>query len=390
METSTIFTLTNEISNFINVAKQELATGFTEHNGDNMTKYGAWYGLNGQPWCAMFVSWCANQAGILGTVVPKYAYCPYGVNAYENWGRYRRRTSGYEPEQGDVIFFQQDGVACHTGIVIQYNSSSKIVTTIEGNSRDAIRSNTYNLTDSYILGYGIWSGSNTNPSPSPTPDPNPVTLLRLGSQGEAVRNLQTILISKGYNCGASGADGDFGQATYNAVIRFQADHGLEQDGIVGPKTWNALNNTTAGGTPVLRKGSTGADVVKLQKALIARGYSCGASGADGDFGQGTYNAVIKFQADHGLDQDGIVGPQTWNALSNTSGDGSTLLRKGDRGDGVVALQKALIAKGYSCGTSGADGIFGDGTYNAVIRFQANNGLDQDGIVGPATWRALNN
>lgn len=45
--------------------------------------------------------------------------------------------------------------------------------------------------------------------------------------------------------------------------------------------------------------------------------------------------------------------------------------------------------GYSCGSSGADGIFGQGTYNAVCKFQKANGLSVDGIIGPATRAKIN-
>lgn len=132
----------------------------------------------------------------------------------------------------------------------------------------------------------------------------------------------------------------------------------------------------------------GYSVERLQKLLIGAGYSVGSYGADGVFGEGTYNAVIKYQRDHGLSQDGIVGIATWNALSSCIGDGSTLLRKGSRGEAVRNLQESLISHGYSVGSYGADGAFGEGTYNAVIKFQRDHGLSQDGIVGPATWNAL--
>ena len=68
--------------------------------------------------------------------------------------------------------------------------------------------------------------------------------------------------------------------------------------------------------PTLRKGSSGQYVTLLQTELINRGYSCGASGADGKFGNGTLAAVKAFQADHGLTVDGIVGPATWAALDS--------------------------------------------------------------------------
>ena len=64
------------------------------------------------------------------------------------------------------------------------------------------------------------------------------------------------------------------------------------------------------------------------------------------------------------------------------------LRKGSSGTYVTLLQTQLIQRGYSCGSKGADGKFGDGTLKAVKAFQADNGLKVDGIVGQATWAAL--
>lgn len=66
-------------------------------------------------------------------------------------------------------------------------------------------------------------------------------LLRNGSEGDDVRELQRALIELGYSCGSWGVDGDFGDATELAVKAFQARHGLEEDGIVGPLTVAALN-----------------------------------------------------------------------------------------------------------------------------------------------------
>jgi hypothetical protein len=65
---------------------------------------------------------------------------------------------------------------------------------------------------------------------------------------------------------------------------------------------------------VLRRGMTGADVKTLQAALIAYGFSCGAAGADGDFGSGTETALKKFQTKYGLGADGIAGKGTWGKL----------------------------------------------------------------------------
>lgn len=65
-----------------------------------------------------------------------------------------------------------------------------------------------------------------------------------------------------------------------------------------------------------------------------------------------------------------------------------VLRKGNEGSDVKALQILLIGNGYSCGSYGADGDFGSGTYSAVTKFQKANGLEADGIVGANTWKKL--
>ena len=64
------------------------------------------------------------------------------------------------------------------------------------------------------------------------------------------------------------------------------------------------------------------------------------------------------------------------------------LRRGDKGAYVTLMQTELIAKGYSCGSKGPDGIFGKDTESAVRQFQSDNGLTVDSICGKATWTAL--
>ena len=65
---------------------------------------------------------------------------------------------------------------------------------------------------------------------------------------------------------------------------------------------------------MLRRGMEGADVKTLQAALIAYGFSCGAAGADGDFGAGTESALKRFQVKYNLGADGIAGKGTWGKL----------------------------------------------------------------------------
>lgn len=88
-----------------------------------------------------------------------------------------------------------------------------------------------------------FGGNTPAPNPSPAPAPKPSVnnnVLSIGDTGENVRKLQEQLVKLGYNVGSKGPDGDFGSKTYAAVIDFQRKHNLDDDGIVGPLTENAI------------------------------------------------------------------------------------------------------------------------------------------------------
>mgnify|MGYP004541787313 CR=1 FL=1 len=77
------------------------------------------------------------------------------------------------------------------------------------------------------------------------------------------------------------------------------------------------------------------------------------------------------------------------STSNTSTSSSSVLKVGNRGAAVQDVQKKLVALGYNVGSTGADGIFGNSTKNAVIKFQGSVGISKDGIVGSQTLTKLN-
>ena len=143
--------------------------------------------------------------------------------------------------------------------------------------------------------------------------------------------------------------------------------------------------------PLLKMGSTGASVKRLQNKLAAAGFSPGK--IDGIFGSMTRAAVVAFQKSAGLVQDGIVGVKTWTALGVNCHTPTPppvhhcpTLQQGSTGPAVVTLQELLKSKGFYTGN--IDGIFGPITRGAVVAFQGSAGLVQDGIVGIKTWTAL--
>lgn len=141
--------------------------GYKE-SGNNNTKYGQYTGTNGLAWCHAFVSWCANQAGISTSIVPKTASTTTGMNWFKSRGLFKYKGS-YTPKRGDIIYFKTG--ASHVGIV-EYSSGGKVYT-IEGNSSNAVRRRNYSLSYSTITGYGVpkytyVKGSNSSGSSSGT------------------------------------------------------------------------------------------------------------------------------------------------------------------------------------------------------------------------------
>jgi hypothetical protein len=133
------------------------------------------------------------------------------------------------------------------------------------------------------------------------------------------------------------------------------------------------------------------DVRLLQTVLAKAGFDPGP--VDGVYGYETAAAVRRFQKERGLEADGMVGPGTWSALGKErvgkplrSRTLRGVLHGATSGEDVTQAQRALAGAGFDPGE--IDGVYGPRTARAVRRFQAENGLAADGIVGTVTWSAL--
>jgi peptidoglycan hydrolase-like protein with peptidoglycan-binding domain len=137
--------------------------------------------------------------------------------------------------------------------------------------------------------------------------------LTLGSQGEAVSQLQKDLTVLGYY--TNSIDGDFGPKTKAAVVNFQKARGLKTDGLVGSITKASLTAAmqASDGSQGMTLGSQGAAVNQLQKDLTQLGFY--TNSIDGVFGPKTYNAVVSFQKSQGLTANGLVDSITQAAIN---------------------------------------------------------------------------
>lgn len=158
------------------------------------------------------------------------------------------------------------------------------------------------------------------------------------------------------------------------------------------RSGKGADDTYSFSVPQIKAGDTGKEVTFLQKLLCSRGmYERKA--IDGSYGPKTEKAVRKYQkyiSEHGgsLAQDGICGPATWENILGISGSVKIVhqVKEGDHNNYVYLAQELLYADGLYL--SALDKNFGPATRAAVIAFQKNERIAQDGICGPTTFRRM--
>ena len=241
----------------------------TREGVNNWNRYAAGmkklYGwdVQNQPWCDIFVdAGFVECFGLELAMAMTYQFpgcagaaCRYSAQYYKDAGAWFSA-----PQPGDQIFLYVDGGINHTGIVTAVEGGR--VTAVEGNSSDMVARRVYAPQALNIAGYGRpnWAlaagggaGSAAPPAASPTGEPEKkasyapweysvkISLLRQGNSGPQVKNLQTLLLAQGFDCGA--ADGAFGPRTASALLAFQRAHKLGADGEFGAQSFSALWNS---------------------------------------------------------------------------------------------------------------------------------------------------
>ena len=257
-----------------------------------------------------------------------------------------------------------------------------------------------------------------------------------GDKGPHVVAVQTAIMRNGFTL-KGGATGVFNKSTQRALKSFQKVVGIKVTGVVDTATAKVLKVAAASTTTVQAttttvqattttvaptttttpavayplttstlpvRGAKGDAVVALQKALKAAGLEV-KGGIDGAFGSGTTSTIVSFQTSKGLTATGVLDIPTAVALAliapvaapapapapaavsiastPTLLDSSALPARGNRGDAVRTLQKALINAGIEV-KGGADGVFGGATFVALQKFQTANALSVTGTLTTQT------
>ena len=263
----------------------------------------------------------------------------------------------------------------------------------------------------------------------------PGKALRLGDVGEEVRTIQRQLNRIARNYPALGQDlplnGIFSAATEEMVKKFQQIFNLQVDGVVGKATWyqikaiynavKGLGELTGEGltidevdrifSKILRQGDRGDPVRTIQYYLSVLGFfddTLPKIVIDGIFGPETERAIRVFQQQQGLTADGIVGRDTWDALTNAYNQvraslpeqylsasdeiyPGKFLTPGQEGPEVASLQRLLRRAALNVTFIPAvteNGVYDAATEAAVKAVQERGDLEVTGITGPLTWAAI--
>lgn len=279
----------------------------------------------GYAWCNVFIDWCFYKA--LGIDRARELLIGFSAGCTQDYNWFKSKGQIVPgPQIGDLVFF---GDISHIGII--ENVDNDRIYTIEGNTSNAAE------------------------------------LIINGGQVAKKSYLKTSKYIYGY-----------ARPKYNEEGQTTDENNVSNEIIYS----------------LIKKSSKGNLVSIAQEKLIVKGYKLPHFGADGYFGDETEEVVKQLQRDAGITVDGIIGNDTWEVLNsnfvkpNGPAYPGYYIIKGQISEDVRKLQARLIQLGYSCGSKGADSIFGNGTYNAVIAFQKANGLSADGIVGPKTWEKL--
>ncbi len=213
--------------------------------------------------------------------------------------------------------------------------------------------------------------------------------------------LQTL--AEGQSIDIVSSSGDWYKVSYGKFTGYVMKKYVKVSSEVSSQDAKAIDALGDAPAPC-KKGDTGDDVTKLQKALKIAGYY--EDSTDGSFGEKTEEAVKAFQKVKKLTVDGVAGKVTIKELfgkeaseapkEDKSLDGIKMIadiggapatsEKGDSGTKVKKLQQALKLKGFYSGS--IDGSYGDATEAAVKSFQKSKRLSQDGIAGNATIEIL--
>jgi CHAP domain/Putative peptidoglycan binding domain len=233
------------INRVLQIAQRELGV---KEVGDNISKYGEWYGhdLNGQAWCAMFVSYCLYNADIQMQIETEKGFhdTPNGSKWFKNQKQWFK-----DPVPGDIVFFDWQnatdtipGAANHVALFVSQTQDGRIIT-IDGNSPPDDESNSgevrYKIREfnHQVMGFGRPDYSNIISDPIPLLSNISTSCLITAS--EDIEIWQQKMIDRSYDFGNNSADGVFGRCSKKVLEEFQQKLGFKVNGVLDILSWQS-------------------------------------------------------------------------------------------------------------------------------------------------------
>ena len=161
---------------------------------------------------------------------------------------------------------------------------------------------------------------------------------------------------------------------------------LSADGPVFPSLDLAIVPTEEPIPEYITVGVKHSFVQEIQQRLMDLGFMDVDEPTD-YYGEATKESVRKFQRQHELDQDGVIGPATLELLFSEDAK-HYAAKEGDTGDDIISIQERLYQLGYLADRNLVTGKFGEKTKEAVVKLQEVNKLTPDGMVGRATYNLI--
>ncbi len=319
--------------------------GYRE-GSNNWNVFGNSFGNAEGAWCAYFIQWCARRAGIPLEMIPESRFgrvSDYWENAVEGieFHPVNDYEAPYIPKAGDLVIYRN--------VQTYYDRSTGEI-------------NTYATANSFSCRLGIANGTS-----------NSISHIGIVTRDAVYPTNNGSSVNQAGFCMVDGNWKD------SVASRFEL-----YTNITGFVSINypeaATPNISAGEWPILRKGSTGANV-SIMQAMLNAAIGAGIE-VDGEFDTDTAIAVIRYQTWNGLLVDGQVGPETWQSLISKS-----VQTSGSFNWGITRQLQKLLNNRFGIKTT-VDGGYGSETTASVKEFQKLAGINPDGKVGPYTWKLL--
>ena len=344
-------------ADIIAIAKSQV--GYTED--ETGTVYGDWYkkinnssyDFTTAPWCAMFISWCANKAGISSDIIPCTALAKQSASTFKAKGCWKEPKS-YVPQVGDMIYFTygDSEEINHMGLVTAIDNG--YVAVCEGNKTSlngGVGISNYRMNNTGIVGYASpnyngMSSSSTSPSPTVTPTSTAKPTATVAPTS-TIKPTATVAPTSTAKPTATVAPTSTAKptATVAPTSTVKPTATVAPIGTAKPTTENTVL-VVSEPNRVLRLGAKGEDVKWLQYILNKLGkYNIKI---DGVMGSNTVNIVKKVQANLKLTVDGVVGNATINAMKNKLGIPTRYILVDKKTNSAILLRKTtgVTAKQY--------------------------------------------